>query len=31
MQESLENYRRVYQILEDAESRDTYLNRLAYL
>lgn len=31
MPESFENYRNVYRMLEDEESRDTYLNRLMYL
>ena len=31
MQESIENYQKVYRMLEDRESKDTYMDRLAYL
>jgi len=31
MRESIESYRKVYQMLEDQESKDTYLGRMAYL
>jgi len=31
MQGSVEEYRKIYQMLEDQESKDTYLGRLAYL
>jgi len=31
MQGSVENYRKIYRMLEDQESKDTYLGRLAYL
>lgn len=31
MKETFKNYQKVYRMLEDEESRDTYLNRLAYL
>lgn len=31
VKESFENYKKVYQMLEDEESRDIYLSRLSYL
>ena len=31
MESTLENYQKVYQMLEDAESKDIYINRLNYL
>lgn len=31
LQEAFESYRKVYRMLEDEESRETYLNRLMYL